>query len=143
MRLFISIEKEEVDDLLKKVEEATDRTKILDEAGAFLLNRIRTRFLAEEDPDNKKWIPSRAAIRRRARGGTGTLFDTGRLFRSIQLSANGPNERQIGTDVPYAWRHQYGGRRNPQRKFLGFNQEDAELIEKLVIKRVKKALSEQ
>lgn len=91
--------------------------EILDEAGAFLLNRIRTRFLAEVDPENNPWEQSHAAKIRRAGGytwsnggkwtGTGTLFASGRLFHSIQVGLEGHTdegggERVIATDVPYA-----------------------------------------
>ena len=126
--------------ILKELSKAFDTTAILDEAGAVLLNRIRTRFLAEEDPDNVKWIPSKAAIKRRAKGGTGTLFKTGRLFRSIQLAGTGPNQREINTDVPYASKHQLGLDGLPKRVFLGFNENDAHIIERLLKIRAKRIL---
>lgn len=110
---------------------------ILDEASAVLLGRIRQRFLDETDPDGVAWIPSRAS---RLRAGGGTLFDTGRLFHSIQLFSEGENSRAIGTNVPYAPRHQFGGGNLPQRQFLGFSDEDATVVEKLIIKRVQEAL---
>jgi hypothetical protein len=62
----------------------------LDEVGAMLINRIRTRFLSEQDPDGNPWVPSRAAIRRRQRGGTGTLFDTGDCFTAFSWQALDP-----------------------------------------------------
>jgi phage gpG-like protein len=109
------------------VSEVLNNKTILDMAGAFLLNRIRTRYLAEIAPDGQPWVPSQAAIRRRARGGTGTLFDTGRLFRSIQLSAeSSDDERIISTDVPYATDV------HPSWPFMGVSQEDAALLEELL-----------
>lgn len=114
-----------------------DHEGILDEATAIQLNRIRTRFLSEIDPEGKPWVPSQAAIRRRKKGGTGTLFDTGRLFRSIQAAATGPNERRIYTDVPYAPLHQHGIGQE-QRIFLGFSAEDVEIMNRLVALRMQR-----
>lgn len=110
---------------------------ILDESTAVLLSRIRQRFLAEEDPDGVPWIPSRAS---QLRSGGGTLFDTGRLFHSIQLYAVDAESRAIGTDVFYGRFHQFGTVKLPQRQFLGFSDEDATVVEGLIIKRVREAL---
>lgn len=114
-----------VQTFLLQVERSLAGEGLLDELGAALLNRQRTRFLDEVDPDEVPWIPSRAGERRRARGDTGTLFDTGRLFHSIQLVTTGPNERLIQTDVPYAERHQEGIG-VIKRMFLGFGDSDVE-----------------
>lgn len=132
--LLIDIIQGDLENVLKKVEKAADTTQILDEAGALALNRIRTRFLAEEAPDGTKWPQSEAAKKRRAKGGTGTLFDTGRLFRSIQLAGAGPNERVIGSDVPYGIYHQKGEGQE-RREFIGFSQMDQSLMVKLVLRR--------
>lgn len=113
--------------------------KMLDEAGALLLNRMRRRFLAETDPFGNKWIPSQSSIRRRKRGGTGTLFATGRLFHSIQLAGTGPNQRFIGSDVMYGKHHQYGTPKLPVRMFLGFNDADATAVEALLRRRLQAA----
>lgn len=121
---------------LQAFTEATSNDFILDEAGSFLLNRIRTRFLQERDPNNQPWIPSEAAIRRRKKGGTGTLFDTGDLYRSIQLAIINDRQRAIGTDVPYGHHHQFGTGKFPQRQFLGFNDDDADVLGKLLMKRI-------
>jgi phage gpG-like protein len=128
-----------IDAVLSKLELALDSTLILDEAGALLLNRIRTRFLAETSTDGSKWLPSKAAIKRRANGGTGTLFQTGRLFRSIQLSGSGADQREISTDVPYAAYHNFG-LGQVKREFIGASAEDGLLIERLVMLRVSEAL---
>ncbi len=123
------------------------RDEIVDEASAILLNRIRTRFLAEEGPDGK-WVPSKAGMKRKAGGytyragrkytGTGTLFETGTLFHSIQLYRIGEGARAIRTDVPYAQYQQNGA---TPRVFLGFNDEDLSIATGLVLRRVKEALN--
>lgn len=131
-----------LDDLKRRLNTLVnlDVEGILDEAEAILLNRTRTRFLAETDPDGVAWEPSGAGLARRAKGGTGTLFDTGTLFHSIQAYATGPNERAIGTDVPYGPKHQYGDGELPARVFLGFSKDDLTVMERLVMLRVQKAL---
>ena len=104
--------------LLKAIQgmkDALDPVKILDEGAAVIYNRMRSRFLIETDPMGVKWPPSQAALRRARSGrGGGTLFDTGKLFRSIQLFADSRTTRSIGTNVtspqgfPYAEKHQFG-----------------------------------
>lgn len=110
---------------------------LLDEAGSFLLNRIRTRYLAELDPTDTPWIPSQAAIERRKHGGTGTLYDTGRLFHSIQLATLG-DTRVISTDVPYGEKHQLGDISHGilQRMFIGFSDGDVDVLQQLLEKRL-------
>lgn len=75
----------------------------LDQSAASILNALRTTFLREQDPSGKPWPKSHAALRREALGiGGGTLYNTGKLFQSIQLFRNAdPNSRSIGTDVAY------------------------------------------
>lgn len=127
----------------EKIKDEIDTEALLDEAGALLLNRIRTSFLREQDPDDKPWIPSQAAIKRRQQGGSGTLFDTGNLFRSIQLGTRGLGVRVIATDVPYGKFHQFGvPGRLPIRMFLGFGEKDEELVERLLTQRLERLLRE-
>lgn len=122
---------------VNKAHKSLNQEKILDEAEALFLNRIRTRYLAETSPDGVKWKPSKAGEYRRSKGGTGTLFDKGTLFHSIQAFAPKPNERTIGTDVFYAKKHNEGLDGMERREFMGFSKDDQELFEKLVLLRVK------
>lgn len=133
---------------IRGLTDALDTTKILDEGAAVIYNRMRTRFLMEQAPDGTKWPPSQAALRRAKSGrGGGTLFDTGKLFRSIQLYAESPTSRSIGTNVtsptgfPYAEKHQFGIG-FPQRQFLGFASEDLDLMTRVIMMRVLKGLQE-
>jgi phage gpG-like protein len=129
-----------IDAVLSAIDSALDVTSILDESAAILLNRIRTNFLAETSPDGVKWVRSEAAKEREEKGrGGGTLFDTGRLYQSIQLFAGGGNTRSIGTDVPYAKFHN-NGQGQEQREFLGFGESDVNLVQLLIIKRITEAL---
>lgn len=127
----------EVRSKLDQLSKSLDTTEILDESEAILLNRIRTRFLAETDPDGQKWTPSRRALKT----GGKTLFKTGKLFHSLQAYAKGLDTRGIGTDIPYAAKHQFGEGGLPVRAFLGFNDEDLMIVEKRVLQRITEALA--
>ena len=134
---------------IKGLTDALDTTKILDEGAAVIYNRMRARFLVETDPLGHKWPPSQAALRRARTGrGGGTLFDTGKLFRSIQLYADGPASRAIGTNVTsptgyfYPATHQFGLFGFPQRQFLGFADEDLETMTKVIMNRIVRGLQQ-
>lgn len=130
----------ELEKKLAGLKEALNTQAILDEGSAVLFARTRARFLAEVDPDGVKWPTSKAAIRRASIGrGGGTLFDTGRLFHSLQLYAESSDTRAIGTSVtnrlgfPYGVVHQFG---SPRRMFLGFGEEDRKAMQDVVITRL-------
>jgi len=119
----------------------TNTEDILDAAGAFLLFRIRTRFLNQEAPDGTTWVESFAAAARREAGEGGkTLFDTGTLFNSISLGRGVKGIRTIFTNVDYAEKHQFGLEGNADRVFLGFNDEDERGVEAVISARIKSAL---
>lgn len=132
---------EDVQAAFDSLEEALNPVQILDESAALLLHRIRTRFLAQVDPDGIPWKPSMAARIRASKGrGGGTLFNTGRMFHSIQVYKEGFDSRAIGTDVPYAAKHQFGLDGMVVRRFMGFGNEDVVLVEQLIKKRAFAAL---
>lgn len=137
---MLDVQVKGLEDLFKKLndfETSLDLTRILDEASALIFARIRARFLREEAPDGSKWKRSHAALWREALGiGGGTLYDTGRLYHSIQLHGVGPKERTISTDVPYAAEHDKGLYGQVPRKFLGFNEEDGFLAQQIALKRI-------
>lgn len=122
----------------QKVSKAASRA--LDEAAAAILNRLRLTYRQESSPSGAKWPPSRAGVVRKARGGSGTMFDTGRLFRSIQLYKTAEHERLIGTDVPYAVYHQ-GPQAQVERTFLEITQAHLDLSEKIFSNRLLEAMS--
>lgn len=137
--------------LLKAIEglaDALDTVKILDEGAAVIYNRMRSRFLIQTDPMGEKWPVSQAALRRARSGrGGGTLFDTGKLFRSIQLYAESSTTRAIGTNVtspsgfPYAEKHQFGIG-FPVRQFLGFGEDDLDVMKRVIIRRLLRGLQQ-
>ncbi len=124
---------------LGRIAEAIDPERILDESSAIILNRIRARFLRQESPDGATWPVSQAALKRQKSGRDGgTLFDSGGLFHSIDVATEGAGQREIGTNAPYARKHQEGDGVE-KREFLGFSQEDADVIEALIKARFEKA----
>jgi|WetSurSiteA1Bulk_404760.scaffolds.fasta_scaffold15739_4 phage gpG-like protein len=132
---------------LKRIEAVTDPQYILEKATTVVLARIRTRFLREVDPDEVPWLPSQAAVHRRSTLGTGTLFETGRLFRSIQEHfepapsvSTSSGQVRISTDVPYAKYHQLGIGQIA-RPFLGFSDNDGLVVERVLQNLIDKALN--
>lgn len=129
--------------------------RLATEVGGALLARIRRRFLAKTDPDGTEWPPSiRGQIReaggktfqtkggvRKGYTGTGTLFESGALFQSIQLGQASGGEINIGTDIPYADIHQSGLEGQPKRVFLGFGTNDVKFAEDVVAKRMEEIIN--
>lgn len=121
-----------------KLERKVDIEDIADDAAAIILSRIRKRFLQQLSPELEKWKPSFASIQRQRSGrGGGTLFDSGRLFHSIQAVKRGEGVRGIQTDVGYGIDHHYGRNGQLQRRFLDTNDDDMQFITDMVIQRVK------
>lgn len=118
---------------------AAEAETALDKSAAAILNRLRTTYLAEQDPYGKPWTPSKAGIKRRAKGGTGTLFNTGNLYRSIQLSSSTPGERVISTDVGYGAKLQAGTDYSGiPRPFLELTPEHIDMATKTFVFQVRK-----
>lgn len=139
-----------IDALEKNLLNKSGRNKLVREVGAVLLARIRRRFLDETDPDGTRWPVSKAAAIRKAGGktyryingtrkgysGTGTLFETGALWNSIQLGRAKDGQVNIGTNIPYAPFLQRGTSRLPPRVFLGFGDEDERIATGIIEKRI-------
>lgn len=115
----------------------------LDQSAAAILNRLRTTYLSEQDPTGSAWKPSPYANKRKAAGGSGLMFKTGRLFRSIQLvrAEGDSDERVIRTDVPYAPFHQYGTKHLPKREFLTITPEHEKLVESIFLSKLNKLVA--
>lgn len=125
-----------IESITAKVDAAVETA--LDKSAAAILNRLRASFLAETTPSGEKWVQSFAAIRRRKKGGTGTLFDTGRLFRSIQLFKSERGLRVIGTDVFYGAIQQKGGKDGVQRVFMALTDDHLTLATAIFVNELKK-----
>lgn len=127
--------------LFRRLEDQLQSERILDAAAALLLDRTRKRFLDAVDPNEVPWQESLSAQGR----DTGTLFDTGSLFASINVFRKGLGVRSIAVDdstrnretgepvAEYALIHQLGLEGQPKREFLGFSVTDAVAVEALMI----------
>lgn len=136
---------EKIEKRLRRMDLATNTEDVLDAAGAFILNQIKTRFLRQEATDGSTWKVSEAAKKRQSGGlGGGTLFDSGDLFNSIELSRGGPGIRIISTSLPYAAQHQLGltvgGIEFPKREFLGVSEDDEDGVKNIIEDRIRIAL---
>ena len=145
---WVKYDVEGIDEVVKRLNKLSkfDRQDALDRIQAVALNKIRTRFRKEQNPDEEKWPPSKAALIRKAGGftfsngkkvtGGGTLFATGKLFHSIQASREDDDTRAIGTDVPYAPKHQFGLEGQEVRRFIGVNSQDEQLFVRIVEQKI-------
>lgn len=141
MSLVKGIGFERIEKKLQAVESATEVRDILDTAGAFLLHRIKERFLAQVDRNGIPWKPSKASIQRKKSGRDGgTLYQSGTLFHSIKLGRDTPTTRSIFTEVPYARKHNEGLDGMEKREFLAFGLDDKLAVHKLLERRIKEAL---
>jgi len=132
---------EELQITLKSLAGALAIESMLDEAAASILDHLRKHYLDQIDPDGNDWVPSQAGLLRESSGGPGTGYDTGMLFRSIQLFSSSDGERVIGTDRPYAAGFDQGhSGLAPPRHFLGFGDEDEKIVDAILKRRVDQAL---
>ena len=96
------------------------------------------RFQAGEGPDGEGWTAVKTGSRKNRRGRARPLLDTGRLRKSLAISATA-TEVHVGSNLVYARIHQLGGQAGPGRKvtiparpFLGISEEDREEITALI-----------
>lgn len=101
-------------------------------------NRANDRFAARQAPDGQAW-PQNAASTIKRKGHTRILEGLTMRLRNSIRSQTGDSVREIsdtgstatlsfGTSRPYAYVHQVGSDRIPQRRFLGFIERDADQI---------------
>lgn len=84
---------------------AAELTPLMDMIGSQLVSSAQSRIGGSNiGPDGVPWPPS---LRAREDGGR-TLYDTGRLRESI-VSAASAREVEVGSNLPYAGIHQFGG----------------------------------
>lgn len=136
---------------LQTLSDSTAEGPILDETAAILFSRVVTRFRDQVSADGTPWAPlAPRTIRERIKLGYGAtnpiLYRTGELLNSIQLATDG-DSRYIGTSDPRAGILNAGGVTSeggiiPARSFMDYNQEDADLMFQLVVRRITAAFGE-
>lgn len=134
--------------LLNKIESARkfavgdELTKTLDILAKRMLQFHTSRFKAEETPDGGNWRQSRKAfVERRP-----TLQDTGKLLRSIVIFGATDNSRRVGIPSSDARNTRIGrihnsvgdGKRKIVRRFIGFNNAELDILNKLMTDRLNK-----
>ena len=95
------------------------------EIGTGIVDEARLGFKESKDPYGTPWQRLKAStIKRRRKGSSQPLLDTGRLRNSIAFRLVG-NGVEVGTSVRYAAIHQFGGKAGrgrmvtiPQRSFI-------------------------
>jgi len=105
-------------DLSKVADRVKDKSTLLDAAGKYMVNTEIPLIFREQGPG---WPTSR-------RGGQ-VLRDTGALAASITYSVSG-NTVTIGSKLPYAPIHQYGGVIKAKGKFLAIPDDSLSRAEK-------------
>jgi phage virion morphogenesis protein len=114
-----------------------DTTAIVEQVSKALLENTLARFKAEMSPTGVKWVPSKAAIRRKAKGiSGGTLYNTGALFSSIKIVGRGVKGSSIVSTSPYASKHQFGID-VIAREFLGVSDSDISTVNNILKARIK------
>lgn len=135
--------------LLKIIEkDLEDMTVPLKRSGVYMLGSIDRNFRAQGRPTSWAALsPMTIAMRRSGKGTKSMriLQDTGRLKQSITtdtaMRMKDKYTLGIGTSVPYARIHQYGGKQKlfntgkmvtiPKRPFLLFQEKDKDAVNKI------------
>ncbi len=105
--------------------------------GNIVVESVRGNFRESRSPDNVPWPP----LKKPDHGRTRPLVDTGRLMESVAASID-LDGLVVGSDLPYAPIHQFGGRTKdgretvPARPFLGVRTEDTALISEALVRYV-------
>lgn len=106
----IDVDTSPVDALLSQLaRKLGDLSGPMDAIGLLVSESVRDNFKRGVGPDGTAWKKSRRATEQNGQ----TLVDTGRLRTSITHQAD-RDSVVIGTTVPYAAVHQFGGRTQPR-----------------------------
>lgn len=118
---------------IDKLNNPTTKRRILSSIAIELKNSTRARFFFSKDPEDQRWIPSKAAIAENRR----TLVKTGRLRDSVATNViDDKIEIGIPESTIYGKKFQLGEEGQIKREFLGVSKED----EKIIIKIIRKEL---
>lgn len=88
-------------------------------AGGQAIAAMATRSFRDPKLRAKPWAPLSAyTLKRKKKGRTSILIDTGALFRSIRVNQPSGDTVEIVTDRFYATFHQFGTKRMPARPMI-------------------------
>lgn len=123
----------------KKFAEARQRmsdfTVPLKQGGNIMLRSLGKNFKAGGRPSRWKGLrPATASFKARNGYSPLPLTRSGALQRSLTFAVRGRMRLAIGTSVPYAAVHNFGGGNNiPKRPYLIFQKDDLQNIERLIV----------
>ena len=102
----------------RRFEKMQERAKVpktaMDLIGAKAFKDVINSFSLQQDEEGRPW---KSLKRKRKRGGSRILQDTGRLRSSIRWAAS-KEEARVFTKVKYAKFHEYGTKNLPIRSFM-------------------------
>lgn len=102
------------------------------------LQGVRDNFNSSADPDNIDWPPRKPNPKD---DGHPLLIDTGALMQAAtgggagSIKENDGRQLAVGVDsntIPYAAIHNFGGKRTPQREYMGVDDEIADQIAEII-----------
>lgn len=141
--------------ILGRAEEESSNLVTEPDIADFILERTRQRYLSGVDPDGSAWEPVQArTLKRRKVSAKGDLplYDAGSLYDSLHTARKGLVSGSFGTrvgsgrwvvtsDDPRMFWHHYGlGKGVPPRKILELGRQDPRDVEKLMTRRMNRAL---
>lgn len=96
---------------------------------AAVRRRISTTKATPDEAAWGPWMPGTTKSRaRRGTAGSGLLFDSGRLFDSVQVVASDSHSATIAPGTEYAKFLDAGTRNMPSRQFMGWSMEDENTV---------------
>jgi phage virion morphogenesis protein len=130
-------------EMTKLLRRLSDTRPLLQKIGDHLVASSKARIrTTKTSPDGTPWEPwaqsTREARTKAGTAGSGLLYETGTLFRSIQATIT-RNRASVETSVPYAIYLQQGTPNMPARPFLGISESDQVAIRRFVELHLQKA----
>ncbi|MEM9804664.1 MAG: phage virion morphogenesis protein [Cyanobacteria bacterium P01_D01_bin.56] len=137
MPVSIEITDDEINKALLRLSARTQNLKpVFDQFGPYLLDRIRSYFRDETEPDGTPWAPLSPSWQRRKKQ-EGRDRGIGRytlsMLNGLAYDAN-ENRLQVGSREPYAPAFQFGvpQRNQPARPFLGVTDADRQKLSEII-----------
>ena len=137
------------DEVFDRAERVVDRTADLRESGPDIdraFARLESEQFASEGASGRggRWAPLTRSTEAQKRGRGQILVRTGRLRDSLTRTGHAEHvyrasesEIELGTSVPYAGRHQRGGKRLPAREVISLTPEQAARLFEPVVRRAR------
>lgn len=122
VRIDIRVDDSDISATLRRVYEAgLDPQPLHDRIGAAMVQRTQERFIAETDPEGRKWAPHAKSTVRKRGAGAAKLRDRMHLYDTLTHEASDEYARW-GSGMAYAAAHQFGAKieRMTSRRVMPF-----------------------